>query len=300
MVVYSHRGRGAPWRGSQVLAPLALWAFVSTGSKEHSLQLLQYGSCDIWHSWEDDSTHSAPAAILDAWREGCYPGNLPPALDFYGTMYLNIGHRTSSMLLYDLCKTAYGLKEDDMAAKSDLNRYFPSSCADLASQPGRLMAFTQYIQLPLKKVPKDNYREGSFWLYNAERRPTIFIDCDYAHLARLDEISSQTPNATVHVIALSLGEDGPKIRDDLNKKMEEMDQDSTNSHNSARKFSFWDELESKNYYCFDCYGKKRKEFTINVMIVEINGGICKRLAIGKAYLRWWAKQSPKFSTFVLE
>ncbi|XHG07067.1 hypothetical protein AWENTII_010230 [Aspergillus wentii] len=281
----SEEGDVVYWLTSeQIAAPFALWALVATESEGHPLRIFQYENRDGWRSWDDYCAQGGALAMLYAWREGCYPGKLPPALNLHGTWTQIRDHLVSAMSFYDLCKAAHGLGDDRT------NRYFPSSAISLASQSGRLLLYTQFIRLPLSILDED--REFEFWLFNAEGHRIVFVEASYANVARLEEISLLEPSPDIHVIAMSLGfvEHYPRYR---------FVKHSIYSHDSNGRRLTWD-TDQRKFRGYVTGNQYVYAFVVNVMLVEIKDGICKRVGIGEVYLSRWIKEKPEFGTFVLE
>ncbi|PIG88467.1 hypothetical protein AARAC_008193 [Aspergillus arachidicola] len=62
-------------------APLALWGLVeSDDTGKHSLRFFQYENPQAWQTWDDVFAQYAALAVIKAWNEGCYPGQLSTTL----------------------------------------------------------------------------------------------------------------------------------------------------------------------------------------------------------------------------
>ncbi|KAB8278963.1 heterokaryon incompatibility protein-domain-containing protein [Aspergillus minisclerotigenes] len=276
-------------------APLALWGLVECDDTgKHSLRFFQYENPQAWPTWDDISAQYAALAVIKAWSEGCYPGQLSTTLLRFRISDVSPAPQIIKCImstwpsLYDLCKTAHavGSNDYDSTCARDPNTLFPPHCIELGSKLGRILVSTQFVRLPLDRFLASEL-DLLVWRSRKEDGCIVFVEGCGLDMQSWWRIRESTPNIQIHVLALSL-ELYPHSKTtwhhprNLGEKI------------LGEELSYWrDSAGRPLYLCIHA-------LFVNVMIVETKDGESRRIGIGKTSLKSWTKGKPEFGTFVLK
>lgn len=224
-------------------------------------------------------------AVLMAWRCGCFSGTLPEILNTTTTWkeYENIASQWRS--LGQLCDEAHGMPWGKMS-EQDQEMRFPLSMRQ-DSPPGSIFVYTQSVSLnPLKLSLKNGYFE--------EDRLVIEVDDFVAqvnpgsiNLERVNHVRQQNLNSQFELLALSVTHKDlmRPWRFEIKEEEEEL-------------------LKDEDYW-YDSAGEplggliSGVPFQIELMLVETENGVSRRVGLAWAFLKHWINRNPQHRTFHL-
>ncbi|KAI9926335.1 hypothetical protein AWENTII_007112 [Aspergillus wentii] len=206
------------------------------------------------------------AAVL-AWKSGCFSGCLPTILDIDGT-WEDYEKLVSSnwRSLAQLCDEAHCMPNGTMS-EQDVEARFPfemwSKCP-----VGSIFVYTQSLHLDLILMENDT----RLHVKAGELVPNLVLGS--VNMERIKRARHQSPQAVFDVLALSIRpsflEDGANDEDNW--------YDSTGT-----------EL---------CY-LHPDPIVVELMVVETENGISRRVALAWTFLKPWIRERPRFHTFHL-
>lgn len=214
-------------------------------------------------------------AVVIAWRWGCFSGALPSILNTESTWqeYENIVGRWRS--LAQLCDEAHGMPQGNMS-EEEIDARFPLKMHQ-DCPPGSIFVYTQSLHInPLKLSLKR-------WSFNKE---TFVIEGgDFVaqaipgsiNMERINHVRQQNPHSLFHLLALSV-----TPHDNMNSMVV--------GH------------EDKDFW-YDSAGQSLYEFVpfleVELMLVETEHDVSRRVGLARAYLKHWINQDPQFRAFHL-
>ncbi|GKZ26625.1 hypothetical protein AbraCBS73388_002874 [Aspergillus brasiliensis] len=226
----------------------------------------------------------ARLAVVIAWRCGCFSGSLPSILHTQATWteYEKIVSNWKS--LAQLCDEAHGMPGGNMS-EADMAVRFPMSIRQECPPPppppppGSIFVYTQSLNVnPLKlSLKREHYHRDQYAIEHGDDFMAQVIPGSL-NLERINHVRQQNPDSVFHLLSLSILPDdcirplGPVLKDE----------------------DFW----------YDSAGTKlrgivHRPFEIELMLVETENGMSRRVGLAWAYLKHWVDQKPQFGTFHL-
>ncbi|PWY85541.1 hypothetical protein BO83DRAFT_394899 [Aspergillus eucalypticola CBS 122712] len=274
----------------KISASLAQIAIPSSQDGHISWKVLQNTSTEPHEldPFQRDKTNiRARLAVLIAWKGGCFPGKLPKALDAKVTWeeYDNIIRRRWSSLA-QMGDEAYCM-QGGLLAVSDQEARFPLK-AQHACLDGCILVHTQSLRLRMKG-PEDSMDYVK--LLDQGGNMVGWLEPTSINWGRLRHIPDWNNGAKFDVLALSLPYEGKyTVSYSESHPAKSYGLDVADWRDSEQKTIFTDDHTS-HYYV--------RLATVNLMVVESESGIRKRVALAEAALKIWIQAKPQFHTFVL-
>ncbi|GFN15265.1 HET domain-containing protein [Aspergillus tubingensis] len=229
----------------------------------------------------------ARLAVLIAWKGGCFPGKLPKALDAKVTWeeYDDIIRRRWTSLAH-MGDEAYCIQEG-LLSVSDQEARFPLKVQH-ACQDGCILVYTQSLRLRMEG-PEDSM--GYVKLLDQGGNMVGWLEPTSINWGRLRHIPDWNNGADFDVLALSLQYEARNLAlYPTTHPAKGYDRDVANWCDSEQKTIFIDDY-IHHYYI--------ELVTVNLMVVESENGIRKRIALAEAALKIWIEAKPQFHTFIL-
>ncbi|PYH66611.1 HET domain-containing protein [Aspergillus vadensis CBS 113365] len=229
----------------------------------------------------------ARLAVLVAWKGGCFPGKLPKALDAKVTWeeYDDIIRRRWTSLA-QMVDEAYCM-QGGLLAVSDQEARFPPK-AQHACRDGCILVYTQSLRLRMER-PEGSM--GYVKLLDQGGNIVGWLEPTSINWGRLRHIPDWNNGAEFDVLALSLPYDTKSTGlYSVHHPAQSYDRDVADWRDSEQKTIFINDYFS-HYYVH--------VVTVNLMVVESENGIRKRVALAEAALKIWIQAKPQFHTFIL-
>ncbi|GAT27639.1 hypothetical protein RIB2604_02113330 [Aspergillus luchuensis] len=282
--------RNGQWE--RISVSLAQFAIPSSQDRHTQWKVLQSTSTE---PHELDSRHFkdhilACLAVLIAWKGGCFPGKLPEALDAKVTWeeYDNIIRRKWTSLA-QMGDEAYCMQEG-LLSVSDQEARFPLK-AQHACRDGCILVYTQSLRLRMKG-PEDSL--GYVKLLDRGGNMVGWLEPTSINWERLRQIPDWNNGAKFDALALSLQYEAKYTYSyPATHPARSYGRDVANWRDSKQKTIFIDD----HIGCISPYVVHL--VTVNLMVVESENGIRKRVALAEAALKTWIEAKPQFHTFIL-
>lgn len=222
----------------------------------------------------------ARLAFLVAWKCGCFSGSLPNTFNTSAT-WKGYGRVVSNWRsLAQLCDEAHGMPWGNMT-EQDMEARFPSNMRQTCP-PGSIFVYTQSLYFhPLKLNLKHHIYGGP------RKKDAFFIEVgDFVaqivpksiKMERFNHARQQNPDALFGLLALSVTPH--KNRNSVNLRPQDE--------------AFWNDSAGNSLRDIMPY-----PLQIELMLVETENGISRRVGLAWAYLKHWVNQNPQFRTFHL-
>lgn len=269
---------GAITRGKDHFAgPLGLWAVPDADTGKP--RIIRYQSGGSSPSVLTRSSTLLSAVV--AYKAGCYPGTIHPELETDRTwkQYEELLHKIWPSY-HDFFNDALGLLylnsvQHDILINHISEKFEPTGKA------GKAYIYTQSLRVRVVSSHKScgGYSPGGAMELQTELGGSIgwLLPRTLAH-KKLFDLQNPSPEILFDALALSLG---------------------------AIRLTGFDGHDITKVCCYDCEGEPMKfqshpfGSVVDLMIVETRDGVSRRIALGRAFLRIWVNNSPKFQSFIL-
>ncbi|XRM43458.1 hypothetical protein ABZX51_006633 [Aspergillus tubingensis] len=274
------------WR--QKRASLATWAIPSRAGEQPALQVVSNTPGEPEGQQELDEPESptevdndkeiprptdieARLLVVIAWKCGCFSGSLPSIINTRATReeYESIACKWKSLAqLYD---EARGMPEQNMDARFPLT--MRQECP-----PGSIFVYTQSLNLNLFELGPKKHRR-------LPNKDILVIEVgDFAaqvipesiNLKRINHVRQRDHKSFFHLLALSVTS--------INFMAEVRNKYRESGYDLAKQSAY-----DKFFYSLN----------IELMLVETEDGISRRVGLARAYFRHWINQNPQFRSFHL-
>lgn len=274
-----------------ISASLAQWAVASFKDKKPSLTILPNVSKEnlVELRWSFGIEIFARRAVLIAWKEGCFPGEVPNELVTNNTWeeYDDIINKRWNILT-DMCDEAHGLqggfmtqnwKRIQVAISPDhFQTLLNNSC---------IVVYTQSQQASIRMRERD---QDYVLLRNKENHIIGWLQPGSVNWERLSQIHHEQDYVELHVLALSI----PAIIQNLGGPDIPIFQTT-----SEPELTNWSDSKGRSMLFISSPMRNVREFQINLMVVWTDKGISRRVALGRSYLKTWVEFKPEFHFYIL-
>ncbi|PYI06190.1 hypothetical protein BO78DRAFT_418840 [Aspergillus sclerotiicarbonarius CBS 121057] len=175
-----------------------------------------------------------------------------------------------------LSRDAFGVTEDRTGFLTDLWNGLPLIDTEKASEPGRLLFYTQSLHLRL--MPPAN---GYIMLQTKNGNTLAVLAPGSYDEGQMRHFCTQHPSRFLAVIAISISCSSEPRNGDLYKSGLRIEPDDSSD-------SDYDDFHNMD------------QFQVNLMVLDSNDGISRRLALAQTWVKTWADARPQFGTFVVE
>ncbi|RAH53990.1 hypothetical protein BO85DRAFT_471635 [Aspergillus piperis CBS 112811] len=256
---------------------LAIWAVPSRSSHQPDLQFITYS---VWN-----------AGKLEELKKPKFEKEVDEKVK---VLYLNEKEQRLAAILAwkshaQLCEEAHGMLGNDMR-EQDMNARFPSYMRQACSS-GSILVYTQSLnlnQLRLGKKSQRYYEEEVFVIEAGDFVAEVITGS--LNMERINLVQQKDPNSQFTLLALSV------------------------THNDGDMSSMCMPAIPREYVWWDCSARRKmldnidgpssiddiyRPLRIELMLVETENGVSRRVGLAWAYLKSWIDQGPQFRTFHL-
>ncbi|KAJ6103834.1 hypothetical protein N7486_004056 [Penicillium sp. IBT 16267x] len=221
-------------------------------------------------------------AVMLAWKYGCFSGPLPDKLNTNATWeeYEELMFSKWKSLA-QLCDEAHGMPRGVMS-EADMEAKFPREMRQ-GCPPGSILVYTQ--SLDLSSLALNFKRRKSQGEDELQIEVNGFVAWMIPGSINTQQINvrQQNPNVSFNLLALSVIPSDPKWPDSFGGNEEHWWSDSAGVV-----------LEDKSFIQF-----RPEPFQVELMVVETENGLSRRVALAWASLKPWIKQKPRARAFRL-
>ncbi|KAJ6101771.1 hypothetical protein N7486_004198 [Penicillium sp. IBT 16267x] len=220
-------------------------------------------------------------SVMLAWKHGCFSGPLPDELNTNATWEYEELMFSKWKSLAQLCDEAHGMPRGVMS-EAEMEAKFPREMRQ-GCPPGSILVYTK--SLDLSSLVLNFKRRKSQSEDELPIRVNGFVAWMIPGSINTQQINvrQQNPNVSFNLLALSVIPSDPKWPDSLGGNEEHWWSDSAGVV-----------LEDKSFPQI-----RPEPFQIELMVVETENGISRRVALAWASLKPWIKQKTRACTFRL-